>query len=87
MTGDGRYVPLHYYLKVQRARKQDLAMSFRQIEAILGDGLPKPARKYPEWWANDEANEQARAWLAAGWQVQGADLPAESVRFEAAPEG
>lgn len=87
MTGAGRYVPLHYYLKVQRVRKQDLAMTFRQIEAILGDGLPTPARKYPEWWANDEANEQAQAWLTAGWRVQTADLPAESIHFGAATEG
>jgi len=87
MSGGGRYVPLHYYLKVQRVRKQDLAMTFRQIEAILGDGLPKPARKYLEWWANDEANEQAHAWLTAGWRVQAADLLAESIHFGAATEG
>jgi hypothetical protein len=57
-------------------------LSFRQIEDVLGDGLPKPARKYPEWWQNDAANDQARAWLDAGWQVREADLPGERVVFE-----
>jgi hypothetical protein len=80
-----RWVPLRHYLKLLRPRRQELAMGFRQIEEILGDGLPKPARKYPEWWANDAANEQARAWLEAGWRVREADLGAERVIFEHAP--
>ncbi len=78
----GRYVPLRYYLNLQRPRHAELALGFRQIEDILGDGLPKPARKYPEWWANDEANEQARAWLEAGYRVREADLAAEQVILE-----
>jgi hypothetical protein len=77
-----KWVPLRYYLRVQRAKRQEITMSFRQVEGILGDGLPKPARKYPEWWANDAANEQARSWLDAGWHVRTADLAAETVVFE-----
>lgn len=81
-----RYVPLRYYLGVQRKRRPELTLTFRQIEGVLGDGLPKPARKYPEWWANDPANEQARAWLEAGYRVRKADLAGESVEFARAEE-
>ena len=77
----GRYVPLRFYLGVQRKRHPELALTFRQIEDVLGDGLPKPARKYPEWWTNDPASEQAAAWLAAGYWVREADLVAERVIF------
>jgi hypothetical protein len=80
-----KWVPLYQYLKLKRARNQELALSFRQIEDVLGDGLPKPARKYPEWWDNDDAHEQARAWLESGWRVRDVDLPAERVIFEALP--
>jgi glutathione S-transferase len=78
----GKWVPLRHYLRLKRGRNQELALSFRQIEDVLGDGLPKPARKYPEWWHNDAANEQARAWLESGWRVREADLAAERVVFE-----
>ena len=77
-----RFVPLRYYLGVQRKRRPELSLTFRQIEDVLGDGLPKPARKYPEWWANDPANEQARAWLEAGYRVRITDLAGEKVEFE-----
>lgn len=80
-----RYVPLRYYLAVQRKRHLDLTLTFRQIEDVLGDGLPKPARKYADWWANDPATEHASAWLAAGYQVREADLDGERVVFEPVP--
>lgn len=84
MNSATKWVPLRHYLKLQQGRHQELRLGFRQIEAILGDGLPKPARKYPEWWANDPANEQAHAWLDVGWQVTSADLQAEEVLLERA---
>lgn len=77
-----KWVPLRYYLRVQRGKAATLTLRFRQIEDILGDGLPKPARKYPEWWANDVATAQAQAWLEEGWHVAAADLAGETVVFE-----
>jgi hypothetical protein len=77
----GRWVPLTYYLRLKHGRQPAVEMGFRQIEAVLGDGLPKPARKQREWWSNDAANPQAQAWLAAGWQVGEVDLLHERVTF------
>ena len=82
MNTSARWVPLRYYLRLQRAKGGEIALSFRRLEAILGDGLPRPARKYLEWWANDPANEQARSWLEEGWCVRSVDLAAETVLFE-----
>ncbi len=77
----GRWVPLTYYLRLQRGRQPAVEMTFRQVEEVLGDGLPKPARKQPEWWRNDDAVPQARAWIDAGWRVDTVDLPNELVTF------
>jgi hypothetical protein len=80
-----RWVPLTYYLRLKNGRQPALAMTFRQIEAVLGDGLPKPARTQREWWRNDAALPQAQAWLAAGWQVSEVDLSNERVTFVTGP--
>jgi hypothetical protein len=81
-----RWVPLRHYLSLKRVRQQELELTFRQIEDILGDGLPKLARKHAEWWSNDGASEQARAWMGAGWRVRDLDLAAERVLFEPQPQ-
>ena len=86
MNNAAKWVPLRHYLKLQIGRHRELRLGFRQIEAILGDGLPRPARKSPEWWANDPANAQARAWLDVGWLVLSADLQAEEVLLEQVPQ-
>lgn len=85
MNDTARWVPLRYYLRIQRRKHQTLTMTFRQIEAILGDGLPKPARRYEHWWANDPDSLQAHAWLDEGWLVASADLAAETVSLEVDP--
>lgn len=77
-----RWVPLRHYLGLKRGRTPELIVSFSQIEDVLGDALPKPARKYAAWWENNAANDQARAWLDAGWQVRAADLDTRQVIFE-----
>ncbi|HWE62423.1 MAG TPA: hypothetical protein VHB98_11985 [Chloroflexota bacterium] len=77
-----KWVPLRYYLRARRTRDPELTLRFRQIEDILGDGLPKPARKSADWWANDAATAQALAWLEVGWRVKSVDLAGETVSFE-----
>ncbi len=77
----GRWVPLTYYLRLKRGQHPAVEVTFRQIEAVLGDALPKPARKQPEWWRNDAATPQGHAWLDAGWTVSAVDLSNERVTF------
>jgi hypothetical protein len=47
-----------------------LLMTFGQIEQLIGGLLPHAAIKRRAWWANDSQQEQARAWLNAGWRVE-----------------
>jgi hypothetical protein len=53
-------------------RSQELVMSFREIEKILGRPLPNSARR-PQWW-NDRARAhhrhvQSEAWQKAGYRA------------------
>lgn len=56
---------------------------FRQIEAILGDALPRSAHQYPAWWANQSGSGhiQSAAWQRAGWKTTKLDLEQRMVTF------
>jgi hypothetical protein len=78
----GKYDPLERHLRRQKGASYE--MSFRDIERVLGELLPKSARR-AEWWANEQSPDtrhvQCKAWLRAGYRA----LPqpsAERVRFE-----
>lgn len=61
-----------------------MTLSFAQLEQLLGDALPASAHEWRPWWGNqtDTSNRpQARAWLAAGWEVDYVNQQAEWVRF------
>ena len=74
----GKYRALFEHLD---ARQEDERRAeFSEIERILGFGLPLSARRYSAWWSNnDHRHSQARAWLAAGWEVSKLDMDAETV--------
>lgn len=78
----GKYDPLEGHLRRQKAATYD--MSFRDIERVLGELLPKSAQR-PEWWSNEQnpaiRHVQCKAWLRAGYRA----VPyanGERVRFE-----
>ena len=54
---------------------------FDQIERILGFSLPQSARKYNEWWANQDRG-QCRSWVDAGWITGDLNLTKEAVVFQ-----
>ena len=75
------YDPLRDHLHESQMRR--VAMTFEQIECVLGRSLPASARKYPAWWANqrnDEDRSQCRAWREAGYSAS-ASLRAQRVVF------
>lgn len=76
-----KYRPLLDYLADHQGNA--VTMTFRDIEKILGERLPKSARRYRHWWANDKTgtHSQAYAWLAAGRKVVRVDLLDERVMF------
>ena len=77
----GVYAPLGEHLATIGSPVH--AMSFAEIEQVLGRPLPASARRHSAWWANDRSggHSHALAWLANGWVTEGVDLDGASVRF------
>ena len=77
----GKYDPLEAHLR--RQRQDQLEMSFRDVEHVLGAPLPRGAQR-PQWWANERDLEcghvQCRAWLRAGYEAS-VSMRAGTVRF------
>jgi len=63
----GKYDPLRDYLSRQPVTAANIAMSFEEIEALVGR-LPDSARNQRAWWGND-SKTHAEAWHTAGWHV------------------
>ncbi len=61
-------------------------LSFERIEAILGFRLPKSARQYQAWWANQvgQGHVQSNAWLDNGWHTELLSLRNKHVTFRPA---
>ena len=61
--------------------------NFRALEQILGFKLPRSARDYREWWAN-QGRGHSLAWQSAGWKTVDVSPGIETVTFikEDSPE-
>ena len=66
---------------LQKTQKDDLRMTFGQIEKELARPLPDSARTQRAWWANTLTHSQATAWMLTGWKVEAIDLKNETVKF------
>jgi len=68
---DHPYRGLYNYLRAIPPERDRIATGFWAFarEDVLGRPLPDAAKEDRAWWANDPANEQAAAWLSAGWLV------------------
>ena len=78
----GKYDPLKDFLG---SRPGDhVAMTFGEIEAVLGSPLPK-SKQYPAWWSNNPSNNtMTQAWLDAGFSTEQVDIGAERLVFRRA---
>ena len=76
-----KYDPLYDHLA--NNPETVIALSFSEIERILGFALPASARRHQAWWANERegTHSHARSWLEASYGTQGVDLNAQTVRF------
>ena len=61
-----KYNSLKNYLNKSKSNK--ITFSYKEIENIINDSLPKSAHKYRAWWANG-GHIQAESWMKAGWKV------------------
>lgn len=75
-----KYEPLRTHLL--KIKSNEWRPTFSDIENILGFSLPKSARTYPAWWANDATQSRhSTIWVDAGWQTAELNLTAERVVF------
>lgn len=74
-----KYDPLCDYLS--KADKDNISLTFTEIEDIISDDLPHSARNHRAWWANG-GHSQSHAWLNAGYSVIVVDFALERVIFE-----
>ena len=79
-----KYAALGAHLKTLADTKTEVTLRFDEIEKIINASLPKSARTYREWWANQDAGSRAPHWRAAGFEVDGVDLGRGIVRFRRA---
>ncbi len=76
------YQPLGEWLAA--CPEATVTLSFADLEEILGQPLPRPARQYPRWWYRweDERRGPGAAWHAAGWRLVAVACQPDSVRFQ-----
>jgi len=65
-----KYIRLAAHLAAQPPEIDRLVLTLPEIESIVGEALPTNAR-FPSWWRNDDRRMHSRAWLTAGWRVDG----------------
>jgi len=75
------YQPLCDHL--QKLGTTRAALSFAEVEGILGRALPASATKHRAWWSNEQSgtHSHARTWMDAGWHVAAVDFNAGRVEF------
>ena len=74
-----KYWPLTDYLKT--CGKDELTLTFDDVEQILGFRLPQSARDYPVNWSNTNSLSLPLAWLYAGYHTHNVDMSKGIVHF------
>ena len=63
-----KYDPLMLFL--DKSGKDEITLSYDEIEKIIGDELPLTARKNVNWWNNnDNSHSQSAAWSDVGYRT------------------
>jgi len=82
----GKYEAFRKYLiKVDEGRNE-VTLSFDDIEEILGSTLPQSARRHRPWWGNAPTSPNAAEWIKAGWIVSDVKLQEGQVTFRRTSE-
>lgn len=79
MPKGDKFIALTAYL--EKCGKDEIQMSFSDIEKILGFQLSNSAYLYPEQWANSESHSFAFGWLNAGYLKRHINISGQTVEF------
>lgn len=79
MAKGEKYIELTSYL--EKCGKDELRLTFSEIESILGCKLIDSAYEYPALWSNSESHSIAFGWLNAGYNTRNVDILNQTVEF------
>ena len=80
-----KYDPLETYLLNLPESINEVLLTFKQIEEIIGASLPLSARTHREWWSNEgrgTCHSQAKAWGGANFVVDSLHQDGENPRVQ-----
>lgn len=81
----GKYARLGDFLRAQRSK--EVAMTFAEIERVIGSKLPPSSPQYPAWWSNNPSNNvMTKEWLNAGFRTEQVDVKSRKVVFRRVDE-
>lgn len=63
------------------SHQEQLALTYSELEEIIGQKLPKTALQDRTWWANTKSSPQGSSWVSAGWRLESIFLVAETAVF------
>ncbi len=76
----GKYEPLGVFLRGQR--REEVPLTFDEIEQITGVKLPPKAQHHRAWWSNNASNNvMTKVWLEAGYESAQVDMSARKLVF------
>lgn len=82
----GKYEPLTEFLRKQRNER--VAVTFAEIERVVGFKLPRSATEHRAWWSNNPSNSvMTKAWLEAGFQSEEVDMEGRKLVFARSKSG
>lgn len=75
----GKYDAFAEYLRAQQ--RDEVPLTFDQIERIIGSDLPA-SHRYRAWWSNNSFNSvMTKAWLDAGFRSEQVDMAQRKLVF------
>ena len=78
-----KYTPLESHLRDSGLAQ--VAMTFGEIERVIGASLPPAAFKHRALWSNNPSNwVMTKAWLAAGYETEKVDMENRKLVFRKA---
>ena len=79
MPKGDKFIALTAYL--EKCGKDEIKMSFSEIERIIGFRLSDSAYTHPAQWSNSESHSFAFGWLNAGYLTRQVNIPEQTVEF------
>ncbi len=80
MPKGDKYINLTNYLK--NINEENVKMSFKDIENLLGEKLCDSAYKYAKFWSNTESHSIYFGWFNAGYKKKFVDMRQQMIIFE-----